>query len=469
VMLTDGNTHAGVQAFTFDAKHIAAGGPGLFTTVRVEWMTPDTATTTIRARSMILLVKPHAVPDLAESPALGLGYTDGSGAGAFRVEPMRGTRYVLAIIFDPSRPGNPTPSVAAIDAALFGASESVADYYRVVSGGQLEVKSAGVLGPYPSDHPWEYYANGPGDHQDTWVEAVTKADDDFDYSDYDFDGDGYLSSTDELAVIIVVPQTTPDGFVRPLWSGDMPVTQDGVYIDLINEWYISNPAGKTYLGAHEFGHQVLVLNDLYAKSGSTIDVGTRPGVYCLMDGGGYQVTPHLNPAYKLALGWVTPRLVTATSQQSLEDVKTSREIIVLPRAPGGPADEYVLVENRPSPATNARYDFDLPDAGLAVWHIVESESDRTIPPGCTAQNVWDTQTGGEPGRAGIRLVRPGIVYSDPTSLWSNEHYDLDGFGLVCPGDGPPRNVLLWADGVLSYELRNFPAASGYMTLDIVKP
>jgi hypothetical protein len=151
-------------------------------------------------------------------------------------------------------------------------------------------------------------------------------------------------------------------------------------------------------------------------------------------------------------------------------VKTSREVIVLPRSPGGPVDEYVIVENRPSPGSNARYDFGLPDAGLAVWHLVESPSDCTLPPGCTtSQAIWDTQTGGEAARGGIRLVRPGIVYSDPTSLWSSHHYDLDGFGLVCPGDGPVHNILRWADGAVSYELRNFPAASGYMTFDIIKP
>jgi M6 family metalloprotease-like protein len=469
VMLSDGDTQAGVHAFTFDAKHVAAGGPGLFTTVRVEWMTPDTATTTIRARSMILLVKPHVAPDLAESPAQGLGYVDAGGPAHFRVEPMRGTRHVLVILFDPARPQHPAPSLPDLTEAFFGASDSIADYFSEISGGQLELQSAGVLGPYAADNPWQHYWNGPGDHQDKWVEAITKADDDFDFSAYDFDGDGYLSAWDELAVFVIVPQNTSAGFVRNLWTGEMPVTIDGVYLDLITEWYVNDPLDDYYLGAHELGHQVLILGDLYAKSTTTADVGTRPGVYCLMDGGGYQVASHLNPAYKLALGWVTPRFVTATSQHSLEDVKTSREVIVLPRAPGGPVDEYVIVENRPSPVSNARYDFGLPDAGLAVWHLVESPSDCTLPPGCTSGIIWDTQTGGETARGGIRLVRPGIDFLDVTALWSSEHYDLDGFGLVCPDVGPARNILGWAAGAVSYELRNFPAASGDMTFDIIKP
>jgi len=49
-----------------------------------------------------------------------------------------------------------------------------------------------------------------------------KADADFDFSQYDFDGDGYISAWDELAVFIVVPQTTSAGFVRNLWTGAVP-------------------------------------------------------------------------------------------------------------------------------------------------------------------------------------------------------------------------------------------------------
>ena len=467
VMLTDGDANAGVLAFTFDAKHIAAAGVPLFTTVRVEWMSSAASPPVMRARSMILYVKPHAVPDLAESPPLGLGYDDGSGGASFRVEPMVGTRHVLVILFDPNRAGHATPSIAALTEGFFGAADSIADYYAEVSGGRLTLKSAGVLGPYAADNPWQHYWNGPGDHQDKWVEAVTEADDQFDFSKYDFDGDGYISAWNELAIFVVVPQTSSAGFVRNLWSGDIPQTFDGVYLDLITEWYVSDPVDDYQVGAHEFGHQVLVLGDLYAKSSTATDVGTRPGAHCLMDQSNYSIAQHLNPAYKLALGWVTPRIVVQTSLQSLEDVKVSREILVLPRTPGTAADEYVIVENRPSPPTNARYDFALPDPGLGVWHIVESTIDSVIPPGCTP--TWDAQTGGDNARRGIRLVRPGIAFNDLSALWSSADYDLDAFGEICPGAGVPHNVLHWADGAQSYELRNFPAVSDIMTFNLVKP
>jgi M6 family metalloprotease-like protein len=325
------------------------------------------------------------------------------------------------------------------------------------------------LGPYAADNPWTHYWNGPGDHQDKWVEAVTKASADFNFAQYDLDGDGYISAWDELAIFIVVPQTSSSGFVRSLWSGQNPQLVDGVYLDLITEWYTSDPLDDYAIGAHEFGHQVLMLGDLYEKSGNATQVGTQPGAFCLMDQGDMNIAQHLNPAYKLALGWVTPRIVTQDTEVSLEDVKLSREIIALPRAPGTAADEYLLLENRPHAPTNVRYDFGLPDSGLAVWHIVESTTDSVNPPSCTSQLAWDTQTGGDNARRGVRLIRPSISYSDNLALWSDEHYDLGAFGLVCPGDGEPRNVLRWADDSVSYELRNFSAPGSVMTFDVINP
>ena len=184
-----------------------------------------------------------------------------------------------------------------------------------------------------------------------------KADADFDFSQYDFDGDGYISAWDELAVFIVVPQTSSAGFVRNLWSGTVPQDVDGVYLDLITEWYTSDPVGDYYLGTHEVGHQLLMLSDLYRKFQSVAQVGTEPGVYCLMDQNNWQIAQHLNPAYKLALGWITPRIITQDTAISLEDVKVSREVVILPRSPGKAHDEFVVLENRTSPPNNARYDF----------------------------------------------------------------------------------------------------------------
>jgi M6 family metalloprotease-like protein len=465
VLLTDGDARAGVHSFTFDAKHLGATSGSQATTVSVEWRSDAAIPPEIAARSMVLYVKQHAVPDLAEPPKIGLGYTSGS----FGVEPMFGTRNVLVILFDPNRPGHAVPTVADLTEAFFGASDSIADYYEEVSEGRLKLKNAGVLGPYPADNPWGHYWNGPGDHQDKWVEAVTKASANFNFADYDFDGDGYISAWDELAIFIVVPQTTSSGFVRNLWSGQMPLTVDGVYLDLITEWYVSDPVDDYHVGAHEFGHQVLMLGDLYAKSGAAPKVGTQPGAFCLMDQGGFQIAQHLNPVYKLALGWVTPRLLTQDTAVSLVDVKVSRELVVLPRSPGGDSDEYVVLENRPSPPTNARYDFGLPDAGIAVWHIVESPTDSVNPPTCTAQLGWDTQTGGDNARRGIRLVRPSVSYSDFNALWNNGDYDLDAFGLVCPGMGAAHNILVWSDGSQSYEIRNFSGPGAVMTFDIINP
>jgi M6 family metalloprotease-like protein len=471
VVLTEGQTKAGVHSFTFDAKHIAAAAAPLAATVSVEWMSDAAMPPTIAARSMIIYAKQHSVPDLAEPPKLGLGYEySRSDVGSFGVEPMLGTRHVLVILFDPDRPGHPAPSIASLTSAFFGASDSIADYYDEISEGRLKLQNAGVLGPYPADHPASYYWSGPGDDQDKWAEAVTKADAEFDFSQYDFDGDGYISAWDELAIFIVVPQTDSKGFVRNVWSGAIPQKLDGVYLDLITEWYTSDPVGDYYLGAHEVGHQILMLGDLYRKNDGVSKVNTQPGVFCLLDQDNWHIAQHINPAYKLALGWVTPRIIAQDAALSLEDVKVSREVVILPRSPGKATDEFVILENRTIPANNAHYDLGLPDSGIAVWHLVPSPTDGPLLPPCQDQDIWDTQTGGDAARRGIRLIRPSITASsDYSALWSNQHYDLDAFGLVCPGDGPARNVLLWADGSQSYEIRNFSAPGGVMTFNVINP
>lgn len=483
VLLADTETAAGVHAFVFDAKHVAAENGSLVAPIRIEWRgegvtgtDPEDARPSIVARSMAVYLRDHVAPDLAEAPRLGLGISfDGVTVDSTGVEPAFGKRPVLVILFDPKRPGHPAPSIAELTQAFFGPSDSIADYYDKVSGGRFTLVNAGVLGPYDAQHPPEYYWSGPGSHQDKWIEAVTAADAEFDFSAYDLDKDGYLSAWDELVVCIVVPQADGAGFTRALWKNALPLTLDNVYVETISEWYTSNPLADYPTECHELGHQILLLGDLYAKTSTAPDIGTRPGVYCLMDQGSYTIAQHLNPAYKLALGWVTPAFVQEDSSVSLPEVKTSREVVVLPRAPGRHADEYIVLENRVSPASNSLYDYGLPESGIAVWQIIESPVDSDNPCVCTTAATWAAQTSGDHTRRAIRLIRPRVNYGSFCSLWSSvpslgcEAYDLDNSVLVCPDDGPARNALLWSTYQPAYELRNVSAPGPVMTFDIVAP
>lgn len=468
VLLADQSTSAGAHAFVFNAKHVHADSLPTLGAVEVEWMSEDGEGSEVRARSMSVHVQHQPVPDLATPAPFG-GVVAGAG-----IEPMRGPHDVLVILWDPDRPGHPAPSLADLEESFSGPSSSIADYYRVVSNQRFTLNVVDVLGPYTADFPWSHYWNGPGNHQDKWVEAIEKADPDFDFSQYDRDGDGYVHPWHELAIVIVVPQSDSTGFVRHLWdgSGDTPQQFDGVDIELITEWYVSEPLDDYMVAAHELGHQILMLADLYGKNLSAPpnqQHGTRPGRLSLMDANSADLTAHLDAPSKLALGWVTPRFVTGAGPYTLADVKTAHEALVLPRLPGSADAEYLVVENRLDAGDNAHYDMGLEDSGLAVWHLIEGATDNAPPPPCTPAGVWNAQTGSDNHRRGIRLLRPAVVFSNASALWSTEHYDFDPYGLTCPGRGDAHNALLWADGSASYGLLGFSAVGPTMSFDVALP
>ena len=466
VLLANEDTNAGVHAFVFNAKHVRAGQSNNDGPISIEWMSKDGEGSEIRSRGMSIQLQPQPVPDLATAPPFH-GYLVGSGG----IEPVRGEHDVLVILFDPDRPGQPAPTISDLSQAFSGATDSIADYYRTVSGGRFTLNVVGVLGPYAAAFPADHYWDGPGTHQDKWVEALEQAADD---------------STSRSTTATATGTSTPGGssrsssrcrrtsrwWVHHLWdqSGDMPQKFGGVDIELITEWYTSQPQLDYMVGAHELGHQILSLADLYGKNYSTqTSHGTRPGRLSLMDRSPSNLTSHIDAPSKLALGWVNPRFVRESDSYTLEDVKTGREVLVLPRRPGGADAEYLVIENRQDAADNTLYDMGLYDSGLAVWHLIEGDADNDPTPNCPSGTIWSGQTGNDNHRQGIRLLRPAIEYSDTNALWSSEHDDFDALGLICPADGDAHNTLLWADGSPSYELRNFSASGPNMTLDVVVP
>jgi len=71
------------------------------------------------------------------------------------------TRRVLAVLWDPDRPGHPAQPVADVQAAIFGNQGSVRDYYTENSNGFFTIGSAlggtNVLGWYGSRFPHQHY------------------------------------------------------------------------------------------------------------------------------------------------------------------------------------------------------------------------------------------------------------------------------------------------------------------------
>jgi len=480
VQLAQSDLHTGAHSFVFSAKHLYPDGPPPASTIRVEWRVAIDGTASADDRTMLVLVKKPTVPDLAEPPLFGAG-------GNFPIESAIGSRRLLVILFDPGRPGHPAPSVASVVQGVLGNANSVKNYFSVVSSGKYSLNNAlagtSVLGWYTGTQPWDTYFGG-GDGCDGYTfsgvpngqdirrrEALERAAQDINFANFDDNGDGVLDPKLELAILLIIPDAVSGslGKVRQVFDNNCgPLSVDGVLVPFIAEWLTDNPAGEYNVPAHELSHLLLGVDDMYVQD---YTLHTEAGRLSLMEGLTTVATPHLDSFNKLALGWVSPTIVTTDGIHALQDVKKSGKVLILPRLPGKATDEFYLLENRQNPPDNALYDQFILDSGIAVWHIVHGQADNGLAPPC--ESNWAT-TGNGNARRGIRLLRPQIRQVDEWSLWTSADYNLLDTGLVCPqsGDNPAdrRNVLRWADGTRSYfSIINWPANAETMSFQVVAP
>jgi len=125
--------------------------------------------------------------------------------------------------------------------------------------------------------------------------------------------------------------------------------------------------------------------------------------------------------------------------------------------------EYFLIENR-WPGNS--YDEQLPDRGLAIWHVIEDPS-KQIPQQAldilqndkheVARQYW---TNANKTRRGVRLIRPFLddTHSDHRDLWDGSEINQN------------RVSLKWADGTASgFSIRDISSAGSTMTVYIDVP
>lgn len=215
------------------------------------------------------------------------------------------------------------------------------------------------------------------------VERLTS----FKFKDYDTNRDGKVT-TDELAILWIYP-------------GDSDARARGVNPALVKENYMSagveigllarGAAGMDLTTmAHELGHEVLHLEDLYPAPGFT-GVG-RFSLMSFTDAGS-----HLDPWSKIKLGWLNPQVVSHDGWYDLAAVEASPTAYIL-HDPAHGTQEYFIVENR-WPGNS--FEANLPDRGLAIWHIDERFQNDP----------------GDWGRKTIQLEWAGPEGDDNRALW----------------------------------------------------
>ena len=479
VQLVESDLHMGTHSFVFSAKHLYPEGPPPSSTIRIEWRTENGEKVFMDDRSMTVLVKPPTVPDLIEQRPFGLGAT---GLENFGLESQIGTRRLLVICWDPDRTNVPAPALGTIQQAVFGAANSVKHYFSVNSGGKYNLTSAlggnTVLGWYDAKGPSSnYFGNAPGCDGDGGNlerrrrEMVRRAAEDINFAAFDDNGDGVLDPQLECGILLVIPHNgAAVDKVRQMFDESCGwFSVDGVIIPLIAEWLTDASADEFRSASHEIAHLMLGLDDAYVSTA----INTRVGRLSLMENFYGSHVAHLDPLSKLALGWVNPTVVESDGIYSLQDIKLSHEVLILPRKPGKVKDEFYILENRQDSANSALYDRNLLDSGIAIWHVVESKDDNGLFPVCMDDTSW-AETGNGQARRGLRVVRPFVTSSHGDSLWDATAYDLFDTGLLCPDDvqnfSDRRNALIWADGTLSgYSVLDWSAVAPAMSFQVLTP
>jgi M6 family metalloprotease-like protein len=406
-----------------------------------------------------------------------------------------GHRRAVVILWDPHRPDHPAPSRNAVEKAFVSQSDSVRQYFREASLGRftfdvvefLPPKVPGQSGWYSASRPADHYwaapdpsdADGDGfihGHQEKWAEAVWASAKDFNYSAYDVNKNGVLDPHD-LLVCMLIPQSNPKGFFRsasgqesPSWK---PLRSDGVdagvEIPRILEIYVGAP--HKGLIFHELAHLFVGAGDMYHGWPPESEyVPFTAGSFSLMATG---LPANLDPFHRLKYGWLRHRLALRSGRYSLRGAVSSGECLVLLDR-GHSTTEYFLVENRwAQPHT---CDADLPDQGLAVWHIIEDAStfNLTPTPSGTDPAYWQSTTNSW-GRRGVRLIRP--VIAQPTDnkqgLWDGAD-PATGYDLLSTDPTPQHSELRWASSSAAglpsgFSIRNISPAGPVMTFDITVP
>lgn len=266
-----------------------------------------------------------------------------------------------------------------------GANGSSRDFYMASSNGLFQPQFD-VVGPVTMPNTCAYYGGnvGGGDSYTRIASmirsAVTAADSLVDYSQYDYDGDGYIDNiyffyagygeADSGKTNTIWPHSYSwDDFMAYLGVGSLVVDgkKMGSYAcsQEINGARASMPVGIGTF-THEFGH-VLGLPDLYdVNYGSAF----TPGSYDTMDQGSYnnnQNTPPTFSAYERAeLGWLDyTELAAGTDTLSvLPDLKKSNKAYMVP-VEGTSGREFFVLENRQQEG----WDSYLPGHGMLLWHI----------------------------------------------------------------------------------------------------
>lgn len=269
---------------------------------------------------------------------------------------------------------------------------SVRDYFREQSYGQLTI-DFDIVGPYTLSKNMDYYGE---DYVDEYgneyegidmypgemiIEAMRMANNDVDYKNYDWDGDGEV---DQVYVIYAGYNQAHGAASNTIWphewdlesaheSGDGtgPLWLDGVKLNTYacsSELIGSSGTTISTIGTavHEFSH-CLGLPDFYDTEGTNFALDT----WSVMSAGAYngpeewgEVPAGYTSYERMFAGWLTPvELESPCRITDMQPIATTPEAYIIYN--GNNKNEYYMLENR----QYERFDSYLYGHGMLVLHV----------------------------------------------------------------------------------------------------
>ncbi len=261
-----------------------------------------------------------------------------------------------------------------------GATGSARDYYTANSQGAFDGQFD-VYGPYTLDNKQSYYGANDRSGNDyrpaqmVW-DAVELADQDgVDFSQYDYDDDGYI---DNVFVYYAGYNEAEGGDEDTVWPHKWVVSSAPYYDGKRLYTYACTSELRGYSGekiagigtfCHEFGH-VFGLYDHYDTNYDTNGYSYGLGDYDIMTSGSYNNdgnTPPLFNALEMnTIGWCESEVLSSAQSIIIKPIQYHQTYKVLTEQEG----EYFLIENRSK--ESSVWDSYIPASGLLIYHVDES-------------------------------------------------------------------------------------------------
>jgi len=245
----------------------------------------------------------------------------------------------------------------------FGNNGSIRDYFLDVSGGLLDYTNEATTEYLRAPQPKSYYddlLNGYLRSKELVRWGLETLDEEgLDFSRFDANNDGYID-----AINVFYAGFPDQGWGSGLWPHCGPLHDfeaDGVTTYRYQLTNVGdNPTISTF--CHENGHMLMMWPDLYDYGFDSYGIGYY-GLMC------YRIS-RTNPVRPSAwcrvdAGWVEPELLTI-SQTGLVASHEQPNVFMIP---SDEPNEYYLIEN----IFRAGRTVDIPDEGLAIWHIDEDK------------------------------------------------------------------------------------------------